>query len=491
MQLTKLLEAIPYYKTNQTINDLEIFGISMDSRSVSLGDVFVCIIGSESDGHNYVPAAIDQGASVIIAEKELNIDFPVVYVNDTTKALAIISAAFYEFPTEKVHTIGVTGTNGKTTITYLLDEIFSLQKASTATIGTIQMKIAGNTYPVKNTTPDALSIQQSFHQMVNEGVSTAIMEVSSHALDQGRVYGCDFDVAIFTNLSQDHLDYHSSMEDYLRAKSLLFAQLGNGYNMKQAKFAIINNDSPVAPTLIRSTAMPVLTYGINNPADIIAEDISLHEKGCSFTMSTPRGKVKIDSPLMGMFSIYNMLASAGAAIVSEVGLDVIQKAFGETKGVKGRFEPVNEGQPFGVVVDYAHTPDSLENVLKTIKEFCKGKVRVVVGCGGDRDRTKRPLMADVAMKYADHAVFTSDNPRTEDPQMILKDMTNHLTGSFDVEVDRKKAIEMALHTAEEGDMVLIAGKGHETYQEIHGVRYDFDDYEVAKDILQKVKGSFL
>ncbi|WP_173916563.1 UDP-N-acetylmuramoyl-L-alanyl-D-glutamate--2,6-diaminopimelate ligase [Halobacillus sp. Marseille-Q1614] len=491
MQLTKLLELIPYYKTNQNINDLDISGVSMDSRSVSLGDVFVCIVGSESDGHDYAPAAIDQGAAVIIAEKELNIDFPIVYVNDTTKVLAMISAAFYDFPTQKVHTIGVTGTNGKTTITYLLDEIFSLQNEKTATIGTIQMRIAGKSYPVKNTTPDALSLQRSFHQMVNKGVSTAIMEVSSHALDQGRVYGCDFDVAVFTNLSQDHLDYHSNMEDYLRAKSLLFAQLGNGYNMEREKFAIINKDSPVASTMIRSTAMPALTYGIEQQSDIMAKDISLHEKGSSFTLVTPEGEVKIDSPLMGMFSVYNMLASAGAAIASGIELSVIQKAFSETKGVKGRFEPVSEGQPFGVVVDYAHTPDSLENVLKTMKEFCKGKVRIVVGCGGDRDRTKRPLMADVAMKYSDHVVFTSDNPRTEDPNLILEDMTSHLNGAFDVEADRKKAIEIALSAAQAGDMVLIAGKGHETYQEIHGVRYDFDDYEVAKDILLKVKGSHL
>ncbi|GGF11768.1 UDP-N-acetylmuramoyl-L-alanyl-D-glutamate--2,6-diaminopimelate ligase [Halobacillus andaensis] len=489
MNITKLLESIPYYKTNQSIDELEINGVSMDSRSIDLGDVFVCIIGSESDGHDFVHAAIDQGAALIIAQRELDVDFPVVTVNDTTKALAMIASTFYNYPTEQVHTIGVTGTNGKTTITYLLDEIFTLNNHTTATIGTIQMNIAGQTYPVKNTTPDALSLQQSFNQMLNHGVDTAIMEVSSHALDQGRVYGCDFNVAIFTNLTQDHLDYHESMDDYLRAKSLLFAQLGNGYNMEREKFAIINQDSPFAHKLIRSTAQPTLTYGIHSEADITAKQISLHEKGSSFVLSTPNGEVSIESPLMGMFSVYNMLASAGAAIVSGVDLAVIQQSFKQTKGVRGRFEPVLEGQSFGVVVDYAHTPDSLENVLNTMQEFCKSKIRVVVGCGGDRDRTKRPLMADVAMKYADQAIFTSDNPRTEDPEVILNDMTSHLDGDFIVEENRRKAIDIAITNSEQGDMVLIAGKGHETYQEINGVRHDFDDREVARDILLKVKGS--
>ncbi|MFC7061300.1 UDP-N-acetylmuramoyl-L-alanyl-D-glutamate--2,6-diaminopimelate ligase [Halobacillus seohaensis] len=491
MKITKLLELLPYYKTNQIIDHLTVSGVSMDSRFVMLGEVFVCIVGNESDGHDFVHSAIDQGASIIIAERELDIDFPVVIVNDTMKALAMISSTFYDYPSEELHTIGVTGTNGKTTITYLLDEIFTLESHTTATIGTIQMNIAGKTYPVKNTTPDSLSLQKSFHQMVGCGVNTAIMEVSSHALDQGRVYGCDFDVAIFTNLSQDHLDYHESMDDYLRAKSLLFSQLGNRYNMDREKFAIINQDSPVASKLIRSTAMPTLTYGVQKLSDIMAKDISLHEKGSSFIMSTPKGDVTIESPLMGMFSIYNMLASAGAAIVSGIDLSVIQQSFKQTKGVRGRFEPVLEGQSFGVVVDYAHTPDSLENVLKTISEFCKGNIRVVVGCGGDRDRTKRPLMAEVAIKYADQAIFTSDNPRTEDPKVILEDMTSQLNGNFFIEEDRRLAIDKAICQSTENDMVLIAGKGHEIYQEINGVRYEFDDREVARDILLKVKGSQL
>ncbi len=489
MKLKELLEIVPFYKTNQSIDTITITGVTMDSRTVSPGDLFVCIRGAETDGHAYVTSAIDQGAAAIVAEEDLNIEFPVVIVNDTTKVLAMLAAAYYEYPTESVYTIGVTGTNGKTTVTYLLDEIFRREQQTTATIGTIQMNIAGDVYPVKNTTPDALSLQSSFRKMIDSGVETAIMEVSSHALDQGRVYGCDFDIAIFTNLSQDHLDYHKDMEDYLRAKSLLFAQLGNGYNVEREKFAVINIDSPVAAKLVRSTAKPTLTYGIHEQADIMAKNIDLHEKGASFTLETPKGTVMITSPLMGMFSVYNMLAAAGAALAAGVSLQTIQQSFAQTEGVRGRFEPVLAGQEFGVVVDYAHTPDSLENVLKTMKEFCSGQIRVVVGCGGDRDRTKRSLMADVAMKYGDHIIFTSDNPRTEEPERILYDMTAHLDGNFEVEKDRKQAIEQAILHSSEGDMVLIAGKGHETYQEINGVRYDFDDREVARDILLKVKGS--
>ncbi|UOR12926.1 UDP-N-acetylmuramoyl-L-alanyl-D-glutamate--2,6-diaminopimelate ligase [Halobacillus amylolyticus] len=488
MKVTKLLELVPFYRTNQSIESITISGVAMDSRTVSQGDVFVCIRGSETDGHAYVASAIDQGATVIIAEEDLDIDFPVIIVNDTTKVLAMVASTFYDYPTEKIYTIGVTGTNGKTTITYLLDEIFNLEKQTTATIGTIQMNIAGDLYPVKNTTPDSLSLQRSFRKMADRGVETAIMEVSSHALDQGRVYGCDFDIAIFTNLSQDHLDYHEDMDDYLRAKSLLFAQLGNGYNVERTKFAIINIDSPVAAKLIRSTAKPTLTYGVEKQADVMATNISLHEKGTSFTMLTPKGRIEIASPLMGMFSIYNMLAAAGTALASGVNLQTIKQSFAQTEGVRGRFEPVLAGQDFGVVVDYAHTPDSLENVLETMKDFCRGSIRVVVGCGGDRDRSKRSLMADVAMKYGDHIIFTSDNPRSESPKQILNDMTSHLNGGFDVELDRDKAIETAISSSNDGDMVLIAGKGHETYQEINGVRYDFDDREVARDILLKVKG---
>ncbi|MGP4059717.1 UDP-N-acetylmuramoyl-L-alanyl-D-glutamate--2,6-diaminopimelate ligase [Halobacillus sp. H74] len=487
MKMKKLLRFIPFYKENRPISDLNVTGISMDSRTTEPGDVFICMRGVEVDGHRYAEDAVIRGAVVILAEKPVDVAVPVILVNDTSRALAMIAAAFYETPSEHLRVIGVTGTNGKTTITYLLEEIFRIQKKRTGIIGTIQVNIDGKTFPVKNTTPDALTLQRYFHKMRKARVDQAIMEVSSHALDQGRVYGCDIDIAIFTNLTRDHLDYHENFDDYLRAKSLLFAQLGNGYNKEREKFAVINKDSPSAHRFIRSTSQGLLTYGIHEEADVMAEDYSLTETGTTFTMLTPIGSIFIDSPLMGMFSIYNMLAAAGAALLSDVSLPAIQQAFMQTKGVRGRFEPVREGQDFGVVIDYAHTPDSLENVLKTIKEICHGSIIIVIGCGGDRDRSKRPLMAEVSMEFADSVIFTNDNPRSEDPKQIFRDMTNHLKGNHDIIEDRKEAIQKALKAAKKGDVVLIAGKGHETYQEIKGIRHHFDDCEIAREILRDMK----
>lgn len=487
MKMKKLLRFIPFYKVTQPISDINVMGLSMDSRTTETGDVFVCIRGVDVDGHRFAAAAEGKGAVAIIAEEPVQVSIPVVLVNDTSRALAMAAAAFYDCPSEHLHVIGVTGTNGKTTITYLLNEIFQRQKDRTGMIGTIQVNIAGETFPVKNTTPDALTLQRYFHKMRQSNVYQAIMEVSSHALDQGRVYGCDFDIAIFTNLTRDHLDYHENFDDYLRAKSLLFAQLGNGYNKEREKFAVINKDSPQASRFIRSTSQGLLTYGIYEQADVRAEEYTMSETGTSFIMTTPVGTIKIDSPLMGMFSIYNMLAAAGAAILSHVPLETIKAAFEQTKGVRGRFEPVREGQSFGVVVDYAHTPDSLHNVLQTIRDLCQGSISVVVGCGGDRDRSKRSMMAQVCAEYADRAFFTTDNPRSEDPKQIFRDMTTHLKGNYVIIEEREKAIRQALSQAKPGDVVLLAGKGHETFQEIKGVRHHFDDCEVARKILRQMK----
>ncbi|MBX0356541.1 UDP-N-acetylmuramoyl-L-alanyl-D-glutamate--2,6-diaminopimelate ligase [Halobacillus sp. Nhm2S1] len=487
MKMKKLLRYIPFYKVTKPVADLHIKGLSMDSRTTEPGDVFVCLRGVDVDGHRFAKGAVERGAVAVIAEEEVALSVPVVLVNDTSRALAMASAAFYGCPSESLHVIGVTGTNGKTTITYLLEEIFQQHKKKTGIIGTIQVNIAGETFPVKNTTPDALTLQRYFHKMHAAGVDHAIMEVSSHALDQGRVFGCDFDIAVFTNLTQDHLDYHENFDDYLRAKSLLFAQLGNGYNKEREKFAVINNDSPQAKKFIRSTSQGLLTYGIFEKADIKAEEYTMTETGTAFIMTTPIGSVSIKSPLMGLFSIYNMLAAAGAAILSGVPLETIQRSFQQTKGVRGRFEPVREGQGFGVVVDYAHTPDSLKNVLQTLRDLCKGTITVVVGCGGDRDRSKRPEMAKVSVDYADRVIFTNDNPRTEDPKQIFRDMTTHVKGRYKLIEDRKEAITYAIEHAKTGDIVLIAGKGHETYQEVKGIRHHFDDCEVARTILREMK----
>ncbi|MGY0692293.1 UDP-N-acetylmuramoyl-L-alanyl-D-glutamate--2,6-diaminopimelate ligase [Virgibacillus sp. FSP13] len=485
MKIADILSVLPFYDVTNLMEGMEINAIEMDSREVKSGDLFVCIKGYTVDGHDYVQQAVNNGAVAILAEKRLDVDVPVIIVADTSRAAAMLATKFYDYPTRKFPLIGITGTNGKTTVTYLLETIFKQFKKKTGVIGTIQMKIGDESYPVKNTTPDALFLQKVFDQMVKENVETGIMEVSSHALDQGRVFGCDFNIAIFTNLSQDHLDYHKDMDDYLRAKSLLFAQLGNTYHDKQKKFAIINQDDPASKILKRSTAQHVLTYGCKNEAQIMATDIQLDATVTNFILKTPKGEIAINSKLIGMFNVYNMLAASAAAIAANIPLSIIKTALENITGVSGRFEPVLTGQSFATLVDYAHTPDSLENVLQTIKGFAKQNVYVVVGCGGDRDKTKRPLMAEIALKYADRAIFTSDNPRTEDAQSILDDMTDGLEEDhFDVITNRKEAIIHAIELAKADDIVLIAGKGHETYQQIGNVKYDFDDRQVAREAIQ-------
>ncbi|TMN23491.1 UDP-N-acetylmuramoyl-L-alanyl-D-glutamate--2,6-diaminopimelate ligase [Lentibacillus cibarius] len=490
MKLNSLLSVLPFYDTSETITDIDISHIEADSREVTAGSLFVCIEGYTVDGHDYINQAIANGAVAILAEKDVDTSVPVIRVANTSRAMAVVAAAFYDHPTKQFPLIGVTGTNGKTTTTYLLESILNEFDQKTGLIGTIQMKIGQNTYPVQNTTPDALFLQRTFQRMHAEHVDAAVMEVSSHALDLGRVHGCDFDIAVFTNLSQDHLDYHKDMNDYLHAKSLLFAQLGNTYDETRKKFAVINDDDLAAATLKKSTAQHVITYGCQSSAQVRATDIHMEVTKTTFTMETPIGSIRINSSLIGKFNIYNMLAAGAAAICAGVPLSVIQRSLENMKGVSGRFEPVDGSDDFAVVVDYAHTPDSLENVLETINGFAENNVYVVVGCGGDRDKQKRPLMASIAMKYADHAIFTSDNPRTEDPNAILDDMTRDLSGTgYDVIESRKEAISHAVSLAEKGDIVLIAGKGHETYQEINHTKYDFDDREVAKAAIKSAAGN--
>lgn len=453
----------------------------MDSRKAGKGDLFVCIEGFTVDGHDFAEQAVNNGASAVLAEKELDLPVPVIIVTDTSRTLAMLAVEFSNHPTGKFSLTGVTGTNGKTTVTYLLEAIFNKYKKKTGLIGTIQMKIGQEIYPIENTTPNALVLQNMFSDMADACVEEAIMEVSSHALDQGRVFGSDFDVAIFTNLSQDHLDYHQNMDDYLRAKSLLFAQLGNTYDDK-TKYAIINKDDPASDVLQRSTAQHILTYGCDNKADVMATNIQLDITSTEFVLETPEGSVEISSQLIGMFNIYNMLAASAAALAKGVSLHIIKEALEDIKGINGRFEAVQADQSYAVIVDYAHTPDSLENVLQTIKEFATENIYVVVGCGGDRDRSKRPLMAKTAVKYADQAIFTSDNPRTENPDEIIDDMVNGLQEdetNYQVISDRRQAIHEAVNKASGEDVILIAGKGHETYQQIGQEKYDFDDRKVA------------
>lgn len=487
MKVEKLLSLIPYYQmyTSRLSTNLHVKNIRVESRKVNKGDAFICIRGYKEDGHDYAFAAEAQGAAVVIAERKLDIHIPQIIVPDTTRALALIANAFYENPTQNLNVIGITGTNGKTSITYILEAIFQAHKMKTGIIGTIQKKIGNESYETENTTPHALELQHTFSRMLKSQVDVCMMEVSSHALDLGRVFGCDFNLAIYTNLSQDHLDYHKSMDAYFHSKSLLFSQLGNEYCIEGQKHAIINIDDSYADQLKKVTSQHILTYGINKKADVFATDICYSSMESTFTLHTPIGSIDINTPLIGSFNVYNMLAATCAAILNEVPLQTIASTLEKMQGIDGRFEQVMEGQPFSVIVDYAHTPDSLENVLCTVNEFAKGHVYVVVGCGGDRDRTKRRFMAQIATKFAHRAIFTSDNPRTENPKHILSDMIEELEASnFTTIMDRKEAIQFAVEKAEQDDIIIIAGKGHETDQTIGNQKFEFDDRTVAAEAIR-------
>jgi UDP-N-acetylmuramoyl-L-alanyl-D-glutamate--2,6-diaminopimelate ligase len=489
MELKELLTYLVNYEMDIVANP-EITSIEQDSRKAGEGCLFICIEGFIYDGHDFADQAAANGAAAILSERDLSLkaSIPIIKVKDTKRAMAILADAFFGHPTQNLHLIGITGTNGKTTTSHLIEKVFREAGKNTGMIGTIEMKIKERSYKVSNTTPDSLFLQNAFYQMKEEQVDVAVMEVSSHALDQGRVRGCDFDIAVFTNLTQDHLDYHKNMEEYQFSKSLLFSQLGNAYHRADRKVAVLNNDDPASRMFERITSAQVISYGIDHDSDIRAKNISIGSKGTTFMLETPKGNRQVTLKLIGKFSVYNVLAAISTCLLSGLDLDQIIRSLEKVEGVPGRFEPVVEGQEFTVIVDYAHTPDSLENVLRTIKEFSKGKVTVVIGCGGDRDRAKRPLMAGIAVDLADEAIFTSDNPRSEDPLQILKDMEEGADeGKYTTIPDRKKAIEHAVSKADADDIILIAGKGHETYQIIGKEVYDFDDRIVAKEAIKAVK----
>ncbi|PTX51240.1 UDP-N-acetylmuramoylalanyl-D-glutamate--2,6-diaminopimelate ligase [Melghirimyces profundicolus] len=471
--------------------DVRIEGIEVDSRQVKPGDLFIALKGFTVDGHRYVSQAVEKGAAAVVVEEDPETEdgFPVIRVPDTRRAMAVLADVFYGHPTRQLKLIGVTGTNGKTTTTHLIRDILRDWGRKTGLIGTIHMMVGDEFYPVKNTTPEAVELQRGFRKMADAGCSHAVIEASSHALHMGRTRGCRFRTAVFTNLTQDHLDYHGSMEDYRAAKGLLFSQLGNDYGdrAEEQPLAVLNADDQASRRFMEETAAQVLTYGVENPADVRADDIHFHPGGTRFTLNTFRGSAEVDMKLMGKFSVYNALAAAAAALGEGVPLESIRNTLNRVKGVPGRFEAVDEGQPFTVLVDYAHTPDSLENALATIREFARGSVYCVVGCGGDRDPTKRPVMARIAARYSDQVLITNDNPRTEDPRQIIDDMLAGVKNLSEERVktifDRAQAIRYAVKSAQPGDVVLIAGKGHETYQEVGGIRYDFDDREVAREAI--------
>jgi len=457
-------------------------GMSMDSRRVQPGDLFACVSGFKVDGHDYAVKAIASGAVALVVDHFLPLDVPQVKVSNVRQAVGAFAAAVNDHPSERLELVGVTGTNGKTTITYLIEKIGTKHGKKVGLIGTLGSRIDGREIPGERTTPEAIEVQKLLGDMVAEGVSLAVMEVSSHAMDLGRVSGCEFDAGIFTNLTQDHLDYHKTMADYLHAKSSLFSNL---VGKKQPKISILNGDDSSFSKLSQASAARVVSYGIDKDVDYRAENVEVTSEGVRFEVRCREGIQTIQYSTPGFFSVYNALAAFVWGVERGYNPGSVAEALTEIPGVPGRFESIRLGQPFQVIVDYAHTPDGLENVVRTARGFTKGRLITVFGCGGDRDRGKRPLMGGAASQWSDFVIVTSDNPRTEDPDQIIKEVLIGINGVDHVTLrDRREAIWSACRMAKAEDTILIAGKGHETYQIFGTEVHPFDDREVAREALR-------
>ena len=485
MKLSKLIENLEITECAAD-PELEIKNLVSDSRRVAPGDAFIAVRGFETDGHQYIPAALKAGAAVIIAEEPVE-GAPYVRVTNSRHAMAAAAGNFYGNPARSLHMIGVTGTNGKTTVTNLIKEL--LERAAGAKVGLIgtNRNMIGQTeYPTERTTPDCLELQALLRRMADEGCQYAVMEVSSHALCLERVAGIRFDQGIFTNLTEDHLDFHKTMEAYAQAKAKLFAMCDT---------AILNIDDPWCGTMRQTCTGRVFTYSArSDEADLTARNIRLYPDRVEFCalMTGRLERLKLGIP--GMFSVYNALAAVSSALTAGVPMEKLRAALTQCRGVKGRAEVVPTGRPYTVLIDYAHTPDALENILDTVRESTHGRVIVLFGCGGDRDPMKRPIMGAIAVDKADYVLVTSDNPRTEKPEAIIRDIVRGIEEAdtdtpFEVIADRRAAIARALKIAGPGDTVVLAGKGHETYQEIDHVKRHFDEREIVAEILSETQES--
>jgi UDP-N-acetylmuramoyl-L-alanyl-D-glutamate--2,6-diaminopimelate ligase len=485
VRLAKLLRGIDSREA-AAHGDLEISELTYDSRLVNAGTLFVAIRGEKTDGNKFVSDAVNRGAAAVISEQAnpgtLPAEFPWIQVADTRKALAISAANYYSRPAEVLKLIGVTGTNGKTTTSYLVDSILRAAGCEVGLLGTIGYRLVRELRPAPNTTPESLDLQKYLAEIVRAGGTHAVLEASSHALAMDRLWGCPFAVAIFTNLTRDHLDYHKTLEEYFAAKRRLFE--GTGAAAPAA--GVTNNDDEYGQKL-SGLASRTLTYGLEPGADVTTRKPALSLSGIEFTAETPTEKIEIRSKLVGRHNVYNILAAIGAGVALALPREVIATGIAQLSAVPGRFERIEVGQPFLVIVDFAHTDDALRNLLATAKELNPdGRIITLFGCGGDRDRTKRPLMGEVAGRTSEIVVLTSDNPRSEDPLLIINDVivgVQRTKAKLFVEPDRQKAIEVALDEARSGDIVLLAGKGHETYQVLRDRTIEFDDRALARRIL--------
>ena len=484
MKLEKLLQDVPVLEVHADLQT-EITGIACDSRKAAPGCLFTAISGFASDGNRFIPMAMEKGAAVVVTARAPEQPVPYVLVSSDRLALALISANFYGHPARDMTVIGVTGTNGKTSVTLLLKQVLEKTRgARVGLVGTMENQIGELSIPTERTTPESLELQALFARMREAGCTYAVMEVSSHALTLERVGGIHFDVAAFTNLTEDHLDFHKTMDAYCEAKAELF---------RRCSRAVVNADDGYSDRFLSAAACPVITTTQKSSGDLRAEDLCLEAEGISFTAVYQQERARVTLPIPGRFTVYNALTVLGIALSLGISLSESAEALRTVKGVKGRIEVVPTPEmPYSVLIDYAHTPDGLENVIRSVKDFCRGRVITLFGCGGDRDPMKRPIMGEIGVKYSDLAIITSDNPRTEDPETIIRDILKGVSGdlgAYKVICDRRAAIRYAMDIAEKDDIIILAGKGHETYQEIHGVKHHLDEREEVAAHLAELRKS--
>ena len=483
MKLLELLKDIPVLESNVSM-DLEIGQVVYDSRKVTPGCLFVAVTGFAADGNRFIPMALEKGAAVIVTAKKPEQEVPYVLVPSDRQALALLGCNFYGHPAKSMKMVGVTGTNGKTSVTLLLKHV--LEKtlgARVGLIGTTANMIGEEIIPTERTTPESFELQGLFARMRDGGCTHVVMEVSSHAIALDRVGGVRFDAAGFTNLTEDHLDFHKTMDHYCDTKAELFRRCEKG---------VINADDSYAQRFLDAAACQVLTTAVAGEGGLKAENLELRADGIDFTAVMNGEKVPVSLGIPGRFTVYNALTVLGLAVSLGISLENAAAALADAPGVKGRVEVVpTPGTDYTVLIDYAHTPDGLENVLSSVRGFCRGRLISVFGCGGDRDPIKRPIMGRIGAELSDIAIITSDNPRTEDPEAIIRDITpgaDEAGKAYEVVVDRIAAIRHAMEMAKKDDIIVLAGKGHETYQEIMGVKHHMDEREIVAQILEEKKG---
>lgn len=482
MKLRDMIPRLPEDTRLRGDMETEITSLCIDSRAVKPGALFFCTPGVRMDAHDFAPQAVASGAAALVVERELALDCPQVIVKSVRKATALLAAAFYGDPAKQMKLIGITGTKGKTTASYLVKSVCEAAGCKTGYIGTVGSMIGDEMIPTTLTTPDPLEVQSLLRKMADKGVKCVVMEVSAHAVAMDRLYGLTFEAAAFTNFSQDHLDYFGTMEKYLDAKMDLFRS-------GCVRHAVYNVDDEAVAKAFEASGISALRTGIREPADLYANDIEVGERGCEFVLTRHKqSKTHVSLKLAGLFNVYNALLAAGIAYELGFSPEQIREGLERLRNVPGRIELLETETPYRVILDYAHSPDSLENILKAVRATCRGRMIALFGCGGDRDRAKRPIMGEIAGKLADYCILTSDNPRNEDPMAILDAIEEGIrtTGCpYTVIENRREAIRRGLEMSAAGDVLILAGKGHETYQEIKGVKYPFDEKIVVAELLRK------